>query len=152
MKGNTMNDQTNIDSLLDSTLDDLADLPEFKVFPAGAYNATITLEVKKMGENLGVEMKVLNQETVELSDPTEEAPKPTATTSVSFMLNNEYGQGALKNVLKSLAQGLGLPEGTSNREIMELSKGTACLVVLTTRKDKNDATKTYQGLKSVTVL
>jgi hypothetical protein len=152
MKGNTMNDQTNIDSLLDSTLDDLADLPEFKVFPAGAYNAAISFEVKKMGENMGVEMKITNHETVEMSEPTEEAPKPTATTSVSFMLNNEYGQGALKNALKSVAQGLGLPEGISNREIMEQSKGTMCLVVLNTRKDKNDATKVYQCLKSVTVL
>lgn len=147
-----MSETANIDALLDSTLDDLADLPEFKVFPAGAYNATIELAAKKMGENMGVELKITNQEAVELSDPTEEAPAAGATTSVGFMLNNEFGQGALKNVLKSLRNGLSLPETATNREVMEAAKGAMCLVVLSVRKDKNDATKTYQGLKSVTVL
>ena len=147
-----MNDQTSIDFLLDSTLDDLADMPEFKVFPAGAYNGTIELAVKKMGDNMGVELKFTNQETVELSDPTQEAPVLGATTSVGFLLNNEFGQGALKKVLASLKEGLQLPDGTSNREIMEASKGAACMVVLTARADKTDATKVYQGLKTLTVL
>ena len=154
MKGNTiMSDiNSNIDSLLDSTLDNLADLPEFKVFPAGAYNGTIELAVKKMGDNQGVEMKFTNQEMVELADPTSEAVAPGATTSVGFLLNNEYGQGALKKILEALKEGLQLPDATTGREIMELSKGTLCMVVFSVRADKNDATKLYQGVKNVTVL
>ena len=147
-----MNDATNIDALLDSTLDDLADLPEFKVFPAGAYNGSVELAIKKMGDNMGVELKFVNQETVELSDPTQDSPAVGATTSTSFMLNNEFGQGALKKVLASLKEGLQLPDGMSSREIMEASKGTVCMVVFTTRADKNDATKVYQGLKNLAVL
>lgn len=149
---NDMTNQTNIDSLLDSTLDDLADLPEFKVFPAGAYNGQIELAVKKMGDNMGIELKFTNQETVELSDPTQEAPAVGATTSVGFLLNNEFGQGALKKVLASLKEGLQIPDGTSTREIMEASKGAVCMVVLTTRADKTDSTKVYQGLKNLAVL
>lgn len=147
-----MNDATSIDSLLDSTLDDLADLPEFKIFPAGAYNGTVALAVKKMGDNMGVELTLTNQETVELSDPTQDQPAAGATTSVGFLLNNEFGQGALKKVLTSLKEGLQLPEAMTNREVMEAAAGTNCMVILTTRAAKDDATKVYQGLKSVTVL
>ena len=144
-------DQADIDTLLDATLDDLADLPEFKIFPAGAYNGTMELSVKKMGDNTGVELKFTNVEVVELSDPTQEAPATGATTSVGYMLNNEYGQGALKKVLESVKTGMSLPDGTTNRELMELSKGANVQVVLASRADKTDATRVYQKLVSVTV-
>lgn len=144
-------DQADIDSILDATLDDLADLPEFKIFPAGAYNGTMELSVKKMGDNTGVEFKFTNAEVVELSDPTQEAPSVGATTSVGYQLNNEFGQGALKKVLESIKSGMSLPDGTTNRELMELSKGANVQVVLSSRADKNDATKMYQKLVSVTM-
>lgn len=147
-----MSEEMNIDQLLDSTLDDLADLPEFKTFPAGAYNGMVKLSVKKMGDNTGVEFHFTNQEVVELSDPTAEAPAAGATTSVGFLLNNEYGQGALKKVLESMKAGLNLPEGTSNREIIALCQDIECMAVFGVRADKNDATKVYQQLKNVTVL
>ncbi len=144
--------QVDIDSLLDSTLDDLADLPEFKIFPAGAYTGTIELAAKKMGDNTGVELKFALQEVNELTDPTQEAPAVGATTSMGFLLNNEYGQGELKNLLTSLKTGLNLTTPVSNRELMEISKGTVCMLVMATRADKSDATKVYQKLKSLTVL
>jgi len=147
-----MNDATSIDSLLDSTLDDLADLPEFKIFPAGAYNGSVKMTVKKMGENMGVELSFTNNEVVELSDPTAEAPAAGATTSVGFLLNNEFGQGDLKKTLTSIKEGLGLPDGMTSREMMEAAEGTVCMVVFGVRTDKKDATKQYQALKSVTVL
>lgn len=143
---------SNIDFLLDATLDSLADLPEFKIFPAGAYNGTCKLAVKQMGDNTGVEFSFVNQEVVELSDPTAEAPAATATTSVGFLLNNEYGQGAFKNVIASLKEGLGLPEEMTNREVMEASQDANVMAVFGVRSDKNDKTRFYQQLKSVTVL
>lgn len=144
-------DQADIDTLLDATLDDLADLPEFKIFPAGAYNGTMELNVKKMGDNTGVEFKFTNQEVVELSDPTQEAPAVGATTTIGYQLNNDIGQGALKKVLESIKEGMQLPDGTTNRELMELSKGANVQVVFSSRADKNDATKVYQKLVSITV-
>jgi len=143
---------SDIDSLLDSTLDSLADLPEFKIFPAGAYNGTVKLAVKKMGDNTGVELSFTNQEVVEMADPAAEAPAVGATTAVGFLLNNEFGQGDLKKTLTSLKEGLGLPDNMSNREVMEVTADTNCMVVFGVRIDKKDATKLYQSLKSVTVL
>lgn len=143
---------TDIDSLLDSTLDSLADLPEFKIFPAGAYIGPVTLAVKKMGDNTGIELSFVNQEVSELSDPTAEAPAVGATTSVGFLLNNEYGQGAFKEVISALKEGLQLPETMSNREVMEVSAGTICMVVFGVRPDKNDKTRFYQQVKKVAVV
>lgn len=142
----------NIDALLDSTLDSLADMPEFKIFPAGAYQGIIELEIKKMGDNMGVSLNFENQEVMELSDPASEAPAVDATTSVGFLLNNEFGQGAFKKVIAALRDGLNLPETSTNREVMEAAKGATCVVVFTTRTDKNDKTKIYQGLKELTVV
>lgn len=141
-----------VDALLDSSLDDLLDLPEFKNFPAGAYNGTMELNVKQMGDNPGVELKFTNAEVVELSDPTQEAPAQGATTSVGFLLNNEFGQGALKKVLESLREGLQLPATMSTRDIIEATKGTSVMCVFSLRTDKKDPEKQYQGLKTVTVL
>lgn len=148
-----MSDDMNFAALLDSTLDDLADSPEFKLFPVGAYIVTIeSAEPKKMGENPGVEFKFACQEVVELAEPTEEAPAQGATTSIGFLLNNEFGQGAFKEVLKSLKEGLSIPDGATNREILEQAKGITCLAVFAVRADKHDKEKKYQSLKSLTVL
>lgn len=146
------NSSVDIDSLLDSTLDDLADLPEFKIFPAGAYTGTIEMTAKKMGDNTGVELKFTLVEVNELTDPTQEAPVVGATTSVGFLLNNEYGQGALKNVFTSLKSGLNIDTPITNRDLMEVAKGAMCLCVFGTRADKADATRVYQQLKNLTVL
>lgn len=146
------NNQVDLDSLLDATLDDLADLPEFKIFPAGAYTGTIELLAKKMGDNPGVELKFTLIETNELSDPTQEVPANGATTSVGFLLNNEFGQGELKNVLTAIKSGLNVTEQVSNRELIEMAKGSVCMCVFSTRADKKDTTKVYQQLKSLTVV
>lgn len=147
-----MNDiNSNIDDLLDSTLDSLADLPEFKIFPAGAYMGTIELAVKKMGDNQGVELTFKNQEVMELAEPTAEAPAVDATTSVGFILNNEFGQGAFKKVVAALKEGLGMPEDSTSRQVMEAAKGATCVVMFATRADKNDKTKFYQQLKDIKV-
>ena len=148
-----MSDQMDIDALLDGTLDDLADLPAFKVFPEGAYTGTITMAAKKMGENNGVEMKFKCVTVEELADPASlDKPVEGDETSIGFMLNNEFGQGALKEVLKSLRSGLGIPDSASNREVMEQAAGATVLAVFKVRADKTDANKKYQGLKSVSVL
>ena len=150
-----MNTQTqDIDFLLDGTLDDLADLPAFKVFPEGAYTGTIvSLAAKKMGENQGVEFKFKCSTVEELADPAStDVPVEGDETSVGFLLNNEYGQGALKEVLKSLRTGLNIPDSMTNRELMEQATGAEILAVFKTRKDKNDSSKVYQGLKSITVM
>jgi hypothetical protein len=144
-----MND--NIASLLDSNLDDLADLPEFVVPPAGAYNAEIlSCEEKKIGEHPAVEMKFKLLETLELASASDAAVAPGTECGVSFMLDNEFGVGALKAVLKPLQTALGT---NTARETMAGAKGMAIMLVTKVRNGKGDnADKKYLGISKVEVL
>jgi len=141
----------NISNLLDANLDDLDDLPEFVVPPAGAYNATIlSIEEKKIGDHPAVEMKFSLQETLELSNATDAPVAPGTECSVSFMLDNEFGVGGMKAALKPLQVALGT---TSARETMEAAKGCSIMLVTKVRSGKGEnADKKYLGIHKIEVL
>lgn len=144
---------TDIDSLLDGTLDDLADLPAFKVFPEGAYTCAISIVPKKIGDISGVELKAKLETVEELADPAAtDVPAPGDETSVFYNLANEFAQGAFKEILKSLRSDMNLDASLSNREVMEQANGVSALVVFKVRADKNDPTKLYQGIKKVAII
>lgn len=140
----------NFDAILDATLDDLADLPEFVTPPAGAYNVTI-LEalVKKINEKPAVEFKLRFDSTVELNDANDAPIKDGTECNVAYILDNEFGQGNLKELLKQLADLAG--EGTIREKITNL-KGAQVLMITSVRKDKKDADKKYLQIKTATPL
>jgi len=141
----------NIANLLDSNLDDLADLPEFVVPPAGAYNATIlSVEEKKIGGHPAVEFKFRLNETMELASPSDAPVKPGTETSVAFMLDNEFGVGALKAVLAPIKVAAGT---ATTRETMEAAKRMDIMLVTKVRSGKGEnADKKYLGIHKVEVL
>lgn len=141
-----MND--NLDSLLDITLDDLKDLPEFAVYPAGAHRVTSVLEAKKIGEHPAVEVKFTLIETVELADPTQTMPVAGTESSVAFMMDNEFGQGNFKKFIAPLAAHFGT---TNVRTIAEQLAGTELLIVTKQRQNK-EKTATYLDVVSVQVM
>jgi len=144
-----MNDTTNfnIDSLLDGTLDDLADKPEFKPFPVGTHRVIFgKFEQKKMGTHPGIDVKVTAKETLELANPNADAPLSDGdTTNFGFILDNEYGQGDFKMVMKAAAEKFGTK---SNRELMEEMNGAEALIVTNQRQNK-EKTQTFTGLVAV---
>ena len=141
----------NISALLDSNLDDLADLPEFVTPPAGAYTATILSAVeRKIGTHDAVEFKFRLEETQELANAGDTPVQNGTETSVSFMLDNEFGVGALKEMMKPIKAHTGL---ASVRENMAAAKGLQVLLVTTVRSGKGEnADKKYLGVKHLAVL
>lgn len=151
---------SSIDSLLDGTLDDLADVPEFKPFPMGAHKVTIKWDIKEINSQPAIELSLTAVETIELTNP--ETDKPVAagdTTNVMFMLkkkdgtNNDLAQGQWKELMKPLAAHFGT---TSNKATMEASNGAEVLVITDVRKsvsktDANDI-KFYSSIKSLSVI
>jgi len=134
-----------LDSLLDSTLDDLADLPTFQPYPAGAHRCTIEFEEKVINRKPAVELKLIGISTEELADPAEDKPiEPKQETQVLYILTkedgsvNEVSQGKLKEVLKPLGEATG---ATSIRAIMAASKGMEVLAI--TKKRHNKTNDTY---------
>jgi|SRR6267378_1503709 len=157
------NSGIDMDDLLDATLDDLADLPEFKPFAVGAHRATIKWALKDINELKGCpELTITHVETVELTNPEDTPPKPGDTCSIAYMLKkkdkatnqfvpNEIAQGQFKEVCKVLAAHFGT---SSIRETMDASNGAEVLVVMGIRTDKRDANnlKYYADLKSIQVM
>lgn len=142
------NENFNIDSLLDGTLDDLADAPEFKPFPAGTHKVIITIVQKKIGTHPAFEVGMKAVETLELAN-SEEAPLATgATTSVAYMMDNDLGQGNFKKVLASLAAHFG---AKSNRELIAEAQNLEVAVVTKVRQNK-DKTQSYTDIVELQVI
>ena len=137
----------NIDSLLDGTLDDLADMPEFKPFPAGLHAITATLEYKVVNKHPCYELQMIAEETIELASADDVPLTKGATTSMLFMLDNEIGQGQFKKVLQAVATKFG---AASNRALIEHVKNLSCKVVTKQRANK-EKTQMYTDLVEMLV-
>lgn len=140
-----------IDSLLDGTLDDLADMPSFKPFAAGMHKVLLKMEIKKIGEHRAVEVGMKMIETLEQSDTAAEPTAPGDETSVLMFLTHssiqavELGQGQFKEIMKAAAEKFG-PK--SNRELIADCNGSEAVVVTGLRDDKKKG-KTYTSLNSL---
>jgi hypothetical protein len=135
-------------NLLDLELDDLADLPAFEIFRPGAHRVAISFAEKKIGEHPAVELKLRLIETLELSNSADTPNEPGTETSVAFMLDNEYGVGNFKEILKPLSAATG---ASKPRAIMEAAKDMVVAIVTTVRPDKNDKDKLYMQIKTLIV-
>ena len=139
----------NIDSLLAMSLDDLPDLPEFKVYPAGAHRVTMKFEKKQIGTHPAVEAKFTMIATEELTDPAKDQPVDAGTeSSVAYMLDNEFGLGNFKELMKPLAAHFGL---SSIPEIMEAAANLEVVIVTKTRQNK-EKTQTYLEVTQLIVV
>lgn len=149
-----------MDDLLDGTLDDLADMPEFKPFAAGAHKVTIQFDTtKKINDMPAIEVKLTMVESVELVNPEDTPPAPGDSTNVIFILKkkddkgnivrNELAEGQFKNLIASLAPAF--PEAKSNREIIEAAQGYEVLASTSIRENKKDKNniKSYTALDAV---
>jgi len=137
-----------LNSLLDANLDDLADLPEFGTYPAGEHKVTIKFEEKTVNNHPCIELQMVAIETEELANPNEDAPlTPGAQGSVLYMLDNEFGQGKLKQVIKPLAVSMGV---SSLRQVVEGAAGMEVTVVTKVRQNK-DKTQSYTDVSKIII-
>lgn len=131
---------SSFDNILDSTLDDLADMPSIQLFPAGAHKVKVEFKVNR--EKKSIQVCMVYVDVLELADPTATAPAPGDKNSVFLnMINkdgsaNEYSQGALKLMLQSLKAG-GF-DGANSGEIMEAAKDAEVAVVTKIRLGKGE--------------
>lgn len=139
-----------IDDLLDTTLDDLEDLPEFKPFPPGAHKVLATFVQEKINDSDAIKLDLKIMETIELVNPDEdEPPKEGDESGTIFLLDNEYGRGNLKRLSAPFKDAMGL---TTIRSVIEEVKNIECIVITGIRKDKNDPDKKYLDVKEISVI
>ena len=145
-------DNFDIDAMLDGTLDDLADLPEFKPYPAGTHAVILTIVDKTAAKNRvnnhpGFEVKMKAVETLELANSDETPLVAGAETSVLYLLDNPIGQGSFKKLLASAAEHFG---AKSNRELIADLQG-ATVAVVTRVRDNKDKTQKYTDIVEMKV-
>lgn len=143
----------NLASLLDATLDTIADLPDFVVPPNGSY----ILLVKDTGQRdinkqpmVAIDFVVLA--TVELSKPTEDAPVADGTEfSELFNFGNDPAktQQVMKARYAKAAEQMGLPANASLKTVLDALKGQQIRATNTRRKDKNDDSKFYPKIDNI---
>lgn len=131
------NDQQILNSLLDATLDDLADLPSLEAWPTGAYNVRLNADLKVINDKAAVEIKLelLNVEEIPEIKEDDFVPSEKDRTSILFVTGNEIGDGKLKEFLKATEQYTG--DGNL-RERIENMKNLEVVVVLKRRYDKKN--------------
>lgn len=141
--------------LLDETLDDLADLPQNKPFPAGGHLVSLKIRrnEKKAGQYI---VEMTHHEVMELANPNiaeEDLPKPGDKSTVFISTKkkdgskNEIGQGQLKIVMAPIGKML---ETNIIGEIIEGSKdGVLAAVVVKIRADKTGDYDDQQQIVSV---
>ena len=140
---------SDLDNLLDATLDDLEDLPEFKPYAAGAHKVLATFESKEINGKPAVELSFKYLECLELANPDEAEPKEGDTSNTMCLLDNEYGRGNLKKLAAPFAEAMGF---SSIREIVEGVKDVEVAIVTSLRKDKNNPDKVYLVVKEIQVV
>lgn len=152
MSQNQMNQD--IDALLDGTLDDLADLPEWTVPNPGSYIAEVkSFEVKDINGQKSPEIKLLFTELIEAADESLEPQTLPIEAGMLFMFftkdgkPNEMGQGQFKEIIAALKPVVG---GDKNSEVMANAKGAMVAITTGVRQDKNDKDKKYLKINQIT--
>ena len=123
----------NLDSLLEGTLDDLAHVPDFVTYPAGTHRAKMSWEMPTKDRPTTIGIKFAAISTEELNDANDAPLVPGSLTTVSFKMDNEYGQSNYRKIISALSTHFG---PGSNREIMEKSEGAEVLIVTSLRHGK----------------
>ena len=141
-----MTSNAELDGLLDTTLDDLSDLPSFSAWVAGTYAATIVeAGMKKIAEHPSFVIKFKYKNTLELAKEDDVPPKEGDEMEVAFMLDNEIGQGKLKELVKGVSEALGC---TSLRAFKDAAKG-ADVILVTSRRYDDKKDRWYPDLKTL---
>ena len=131
-----------MDALLDGTLEDLADAPEWKEFPPGAHLVEITeIEQFKVDDTKkGIKFKFKGKSTLEADDP-EKVISEGQVTSISFFLVHpnentvKQGQGQFKEIMAVAAAQYG---ADTNRNLMDKLVGSEVILVTDLRAEKKD--------------
>lgn len=155
---NAENNFLDMDSLLDATVDQLADTPEFKPFPTGTHLCVLTLEQRnKDPKKPAISWKLTAIETIELKDAEKDQPVKAGDTCsglFSFVKDdgtvNELAQGQFKEIMRPLS---GHFKTASNRDTLAaVAEGVTVAVTMSQREGKKEnAGKFYPVIEALVV-
>lgn len=140
-----------LDSILDMSLDDVEDLPEFVTPPPGHYKLLLKkLEQKTLSEKPALVFSYAVIETLELSN---EADTPVAGDlksefSETFFLNNEKGLAFAKKNLAPLSAHFGVK---TVRELIAACEGGVEVAATIKNRANKEKTAIYPSVSNIIV-
>lgn len=148
-----MAEMKSLDDLLNSSVEDLVDLKEFKPLPVGSYLMRFK-DWEKSEDPAGVRLKFTVVEIVELENP-DLASEVDMTVDFSQLYmfftkdgeDNSMGQGQLKAMVKEVFAPL--VGGDSLAETLSNAKGMDVAITVSQRADKKEPTRIYNGIKTI---
>lgn len=149
-------------SLLDSSIDELADLEKFTPIPAGTHKLLLNWSKPDDEEKIIVALKMTVVETLEMANSSEPHPEPGKTSNMRFTLGNKdgspllsasgkpntFGQGQIKEILMALQPTFG---GATLQEVMDNSEGAEVIATLKVKPSKNDPDSKFNEIKALLV-
>lgn len=143
---NESKDLSDIDSIMDSTIDDLADYVPFEPFPLGSYKCQLSYEADTIGEKElpAIRITFTLLEVIEMVKPGSVAPEEGRKVSIVYIMvkkdgdPNAMGQGQLKEqILTPLKEVYG---GDKISEILGAADGSSVICTFSIRRRKNKET------------
>lgn len=147
--------QADLDALLAGTIDDLADMPEFKNYPNGAHKVKFDWEMKVVNKKPSIELKFVYIEPIELADATATPPKAGDEASVLCMMKNndgsvnEFSQGTVKLVVAALVTHF---PGANNGAILNAAKGAEIVIITELKENKQNPGNWNMRLKQAAIM
>ena len=149
-------------SLLDDSIDALADLEKFTPIPAGSHKVRINWSEPEHEEQVIVALKLTVLETLEMANSSEPVCEPGKTANIRFPICmkdgspliaasgkvNSFGQGQLKEVIVALQPYF---SGNTTREVMANSEGAEVIMTLKVRASSKDPEQKFNEIKAVLV-
>jgi hypothetical protein len=126
-----------LDELLNGSVDNLADKPEFKPYPPGVHGVAVFFKEKKEKDFQGVEIRFSYAEAVELKNPEDQAPEAKAEQVLQLNLlaenetQREFAQGTYKDIVQALIARFGVG---SPRDLMNNNQGAGAIITTGLRK------------------
>lgn len=140
--------QAELDALLNTTICDLEDLPEFKNPAPGVHKVIFDWKVTEVNKKPAIAFHFKAVETIELANPEKDVPVTLGDEfSVNNIMDNAFGQGMVKLASAKACAALGLdPEVTGIGAALEPCKG-AEIVIFTSIKTVTKDGKTSEYLR-----
>lgn len=135
------------------TMDDIEDMPEFMPLPTGGYILQgVKAEQKEVGEHNCVQLDFKVSAVVEFDPkdlaPEEKPPEEGTETNFLYMIDNKFGLGSLKEVLKPVAVKYG---SSKVPELLNIISDGLQLVVIVKRTYDKKKDRFYSKIKKIGV-
>jgi len=141
----------NLDQLMTSSLDDLADLPTFEAPPNGSYRLDLSVEAKKKDDGKDVIVfTYLVDACVEQANAADKPAEVGQKFTEQFQLANETGAGFFKRAAAVLMPAIG---ASTFPEFFEKAKNLKVFGVVKQRKvTKDGEDRIYASVENLQVL